>query len=77
MSLVKNTIDIECLVQALQNVISAKNEHDKARDNYDGYSWGYYGWSYVQRMESAADEFGKRLDQLIEKKVIEVLENKK
>lgn len=36
MSLVKNTLEIECLVQALQNAIEAKVEHDKARDEYDG-----------------------------------------
>lgn len=66
----KNTLEIECLVQAFQNAVEAKVEHDKARDEYTGYSWGYHGHSYVQAMENAADDLGKRLDELIEKRVL-------
>lgn len=75
MSLVKNTLEVECLIQALQNVLEAKAEHDKARDAYEGYSWGYYGRSFVEDVEVAADEFGKRLAALIEKKVTEALDS--
>mgnify|MGYP001578847766 CR=1 FL=1 len=77
MSLVKNTIEVEGLIQALQNVLEAKMEHDKARDAYEGYSWGYHGRRLVDAVENAADEFGKRLDALIEKKVDEALERER
>lgn len=74
MSLVKNTQDIECLGQALQNYIEAKREHDKARDEYEGYSWGYHGRFLVVAMENAADEFGNRLTALIDNRVSEALD---
>lgn len=32
MEAVKDTLEIECLVQSLQEVIEARAEHDKARD---------------------------------------------
>ena len=67
----RNTLDIECLVQAFQNAVKAKSEHDKARDEYGGYSWGYYGRNYVVAMEDAAEELQKRLDDYIEKKIDE------
>lgn len=73
MSLIKNTIDIECLIQSLQNLIDAKNKHDKERDAYDGYSWGYFGHSLVKDMEDAAEEFGNRLAEIIDKRVDEKL----
>lgn len=69
----RNTLEIECLVQSLENVVAAKQEHDKAREEYTGYSWGYHGHSYVKRMEDAADDFQKRLDEYIEEKVRAVI----
>lgn len=69
----RNTLKTECLVQALENVVEAKQEHDKARDEYDSPSWGYYGHHFVKRMEDAAEDFEKRLDDYIEKKVQEAL----
>ena len=54
MKIPKDTLTIEGLVQSLQNVIEAKAAHDEARDEWDGYSWGYHGQAYVNRMENAA-----------------------
>jgi len=65
----RNTLEIECLGQALENYMGAKHSHDKARDQYEGYSWGYYGYSFVKAMEDAAEDFQKRLDAYIEQKV--------
>ena len=70
MSLVRDTLEIECVVQALQNYLEAKQAHDEARNQYDGYSWGYYGRHYVERMEEHADDFGARLNALIESRVV-------
>ena len=72
MKIPKDTLAIECLVQSLQNVIEAKTEHDKARDDYaesGGYSWGYYGEDYVRRMENAARDFEERLESYIEQAI--------
>ena len=65
----RNTLAIECIGQALENYMEAKHRHDKARDEYQGYSWGYHGGHYVQAMEDAAEDFQKRLDSYIEEKV--------
>jgi hypothetical protein len=70
MSLVANTLEIECVVQALENYLDAKRTHDQARDRYEGYSWGYFGRDYVDRMESNAEDFGNRLNALIESRVL-------
>lgn len=81
MGLVKNTLEIECLVESLQRAIEARAEHDKARDSYDGYSWGYFGHGYIKAMQDAADDFGNRLaafiDQRIEEKISAALDAQK
>lgn len=69
MKIPKDTLAIECLVQSLQNVIEAKTAHDKARDDYDGYSWGYHGQSYVNSMENAARDFEERLENYIDQAI--------
>lgn len=68
-SLVGDSLEIECLIQALQNAVEAKVTHDRERDSYDDYSWGYYGRGYVDDMEKAADEFGNRLNALIDARI--------
>lgn len=72
--LVGNTLDVECLIQSLTSYLDAKTAHDKARDEYQGYSWGYHGHNYVVACEETAADFAKRLDALIEAKLIEQLE---
>jgi len=74
---IDNTIEIEALVYSLSQLICAQQEHDNARDEYiesGGYSWGYYGRDYVNRIESCAKEFGARLNKIIDDKVKAVLE---
>ena len=64
-----DTLKYEYLIHALQEAIEAKVEHDKARDAYDGYSWGYFGHSYVEKMEDKARIFGREIDKLITEKL--------
>lgn len=61
------------LIEALQYAVETKIEHDKARDAYDGYEWGYHGYSDIKKMDDAADEFGAALNEFIEQKVKEVM----
>lgn len=68
----RNTLDIECLVQSLEKVIRLRREHDEARDEYmqrGGYSWGYYGRGLVAAMEESAEDFQKRLDAYIDARI--------
>lgn len=76
MSLIKNTIEVECFIQSLENLTTAKVAHDKARDSYEGYSWGYHGRSYVEDVEKAAEEFNTRLSLLIDSMVNSSIESK-
>lgn len=75
--MIRDTLEIECLVQAFQNMIEAKNEHDDARKQFidnGGYSWGYHGHHYVKSMEGAAEDLQTRLNGYIEKKVNEIID---
>lgn len=45
------------LEDVMEQYYSAKVEHDKAFDEYDGYSWDYYGSDYVLNMQDAKDKF--------------------
>jgi hypothetical protein len=65
MSLIKDTLNAECLLEAAANYYEYKRIHDKARDEYTGYSWGYYGREYVKDKENAADEFQKLLTEFV------------
>lgn len=71
--LVDNTLDLDCLIQALENYMSAKREHDEARDAYQGESWGYHGSHYVEAVEEAAKEFRKRLQTVVAAEVKKAL----
>ncbi len=53
----RDTLQAQCVLEAITRYNEAKSEHDKARDAYDGPSWGYYGSEYIDRMEDAAELF--------------------
>lgn len=64
----KDTLTAQCLLESATNYFEAKREHDKARDEYiegGGYSWGYFGHSYVMKMESAAEDFKSTFEKLV------------
>lgn len=69
MGLPDDRMDIQCIVQAMEQYASAKREHDRAYEAYQGYSWGYHGAGYIDRMNEAAAEFGKHLDAYVELRV--------
>ena len=79
MSLVNDTITVEALVQSLTEYVDARREHDKAFDEFTGYSWGYHGRSLVQAYEDAAKEFQDRLsafiDQRVEQRIGQLIED--
>lgn len=64
-----NTLGIECLMQAMANHAEAVADEREARSRYTGYSWGYHGREYIQRVEDAAAEVEKRLNEYIDARV--------
>ena len=66
-------LDIQCLFQAFANYAQRKQEHDVAYEKYTGYSWGYVGSNYINRMNEAATEAGEYLDKYIAQKVKDIL----
>ncbi len=71
-----NEFSVKGLAEALDEYMQAKHKHDKARDAYDGYSWGYAGRDEINRMDAALDAFNVKLDEFIENKVNSVLESR-
>lgn len=61
--------DITNVLNALARVIDSTNEHDRARDKYDGYSWDYVGHSLIWQRDQARDDFAKRLDAYIDQRI--------
>ena len=43
--------------------------HEKALGEFNGYSWGYHGYEYIQRMVRAQEEFEKALNAIIDARV--------
>lgn len=63
------SVDITDVLNALARVIDSTNEHDKARDRFDGYSWDYHGAGYIIERDQARNAFAKRLDVYIDQRV--------
>lgn len=65
----RDTLNIECLIQALDQYMAASREEAEAREKYEGPSWGYFGRDYIETKEKAAEEVQKRLDQYIDARI--------
>lgn len=53
----------------MDNYWDAKREEEEARAKYDGPSWGYWGASYIEAKEEAAEELQKRLDEYVDERI--------
>jgi hypothetical protein len=51
--------DIERFAYAVNKYVEAKRDEEEARDQYEGYSWGYYGQDYFNRIDAAKAELTK------------------
>ena len=65
----RDTQQMECLVQAMHEAMDAYLTEKKARDEYAGCSWDYFGRSLIEAREWAAEEFGKRLEAYIDARI--------
>lgn len=70
------SVDITDVLNALARVIDSTNEHDRARDKYEGYSWDYAGHSLIWERDEARDDFAKRLDAYIDGRIEQRLAQK-
>lgn len=66
---IDDTLEISCLIEALRNLNEATEAERKARDEYDGPSWGYYGHHVIETKEKAEQEFKERLDAYIDARI--------
>lgn len=67
--MIKDTLDIECLIQSLFTAIEASNEETKQRENYDGLSWGYHGSYLINEKDNAMKDFADRLESYVDKRI--------
>jgi hypothetical protein len=73
----RDTLKIECLIEALDRYWDAKQEEEDARARYGGPSWGYFGRSYVDAKDRAAEEIQKRLDEYVDARISAALTRQK
>lgn len=67
--LTKDHSEIRCLVEAIGNLTEAQANERKARDEYEGSSWGYFGQSYFEAIDRASEELTTRLNEYIDGRV--------
>jgi hypothetical protein len=65
----KNDLELRCLVQALSNMMKAENDEMRQREQYVGYSWDYFGRSYIEATEKATEDFAERLNAYIDARI--------
>ena len=64
---------IDKLMRALQGVIEATREHDKAEEGFEGYSWDYYGGNFIEKKKKAQLAFKQTLESYIDARIQLVL----
>ena len=65
----RDTLKIECLIEALDRYWDAKREEEEERERYEGRSWGYFGRHLIEAKEDAAEDIQKRLDEYIDARI--------
>lgn len=66
---IKDTLTVRCLVEAFQEAAEAERQEKEARENYDGYSWGYHGHRFIERRERAAEKLQRIFDEYIDQRI--------
>ena len=62
------------LVYALKQVLRAEQEEQDAKNRYDGYDWGYHGFSLAEETRKAGEAFQAAIDEAIDARVRAALE---
>lgn len=67
---------MERLQKAIKEWYEACAAHEKALGDYEGYSWGYHGYEYVERLQLAEKEFADAMQSVIREGIEEALAKK-
>lgn len=70
-------MNAEELVRALTDYIEAAATEKAAREKYDGYEWGYHGYSLISAKSLAAEHFVSELSALIDARIAASRENER
>jgi hypothetical protein len=62
------------LLNALDDYLEAKAEHDTQRETGEVRDWGYFGSPYIKRLQEARTEFEEKLNTVIDSRVNAILE---
>lgn len=68
--------ELECLIQAVQNILEAKKRRAEAYEEYQGCSPEYHLASYNDAVSDACAEFGNYLGKVIDRRVQAILNKK-
>lgn len=61
--------DIDNLMDAFAKYVEARQVHDKAQDEYEGYSWGYHGTRLQEAVNKAGEHTKAELNAYIDKRI--------
>jgi len=60
-----DTLNIECLLEAIDDYVEASAEERSERDRYDVYSWGYHGSPFIERKARCAARVKERFEKCV------------
>lgn len=63
------------LMKAFQASADAQFELNKAHEEYDGYSWDYHGYHFIEAKENANRRFQEALQGVIDERVALAIAN--
>lgn len=61
------------LLNALEHLFTIKHELKKARDNYEGYEFGYHHQREIEAVDKAEKDFNKAFDDKVNQAVSNAL----
>ena len=67
-------MDMQTLIQAFTEYLDARADHDRACDDYEGESWGFHGFRFINRIDDAAREVGACLDRYVDSRVAKAIQ---
>ena len=65
------------LVYLFQEASNARSEEQRARESYEGGSWGYHGYSLIYSAQKAEERLQDALERFIDKRIALKLEERK
>ncbi len=67
-------LNVAAVMSAMAEYADAQKRHDEAYDRYEGRSWDWWGSEYIRAVEGAKQDAQKVLDDYINLKIAQELE---